>query len=952
MDTKGLRTMKNKLRLLGLFLAAVLALCLLPVAAGVEDVYNIWIDDTRVTSENCGDILGNGAFSYDPVTKTLTIQKSYEFIPRKDKPCILCGIKDLVIYVKNDCTLSVPKEGYATYEYLYHAMFNLSADTTITGPGRLTLQGALLRPYSIGILVRDHSLTLQDADILITEWTYGIAGNYDRASLTVKDTALSIHHCYSDALGYGEGWVHGFAAAGFPGGITLSGERLADMRPMPDGPNEEIKMKLAVMYSEEWERYKGMAICVGTEGDNHYGDPLWQLDLVPGYDLRVNGVYVDEQNKNDILGNGAFSYDPGANTLHVKKSFTQTASAVEEEGLIHNRLDGLIISADTDCTLNGTVYAVQTERDLRICGDGTLTLRAEGTDGSAGIHVVNNSNLSVEDTNLYVYGGKLGAVCGANKDESLTVVNSTLYARSNVSVNAIGYLRGGIDPGGELSEVLNIPAGGKIQSGAVVNGDGSNAREVRILPGSFNLWIDGTGVTSSNREDILGNGVFSFDGVRTLTIKGDYTQTKSGALIRSGVKDLVIRVEDSAALTANKTGLNIQADASLEGGGKLTVVSGSGSAIAVSGGSTLSFGGISLDAKGVTCALEGSGSAKLVIRDAEIKAKGGTAAVSGFGGGIQAANPTLTRIVYPVGGMFKDGAVTDSLGNHSKEATIKTIKAFKLNIDGLQVTEENMSDVLGNGVFSFDGDHTLTINGDYTGSYIIIDSSIFGLVIRVAKDSTLQMSESAMGFPIFLRGDTTITGPGKLTLVAMNYNSGLEMGSGDLTLKSLDLTVKDGNAGIHGSGSWSPGKLTIDGSTVHANVNNTWNTPIDGFQNGIELINSVIAAPEDGIVKDGRILNGDETLPADILIRPAVTISVSGNKLEYSIVFPSNGEPARLIAAWYDSGGKMLGCSVNNVTQDGPKTGTITVKESQKEYRLFVLDKNGKPLTAVASLKP
>ena len=75
-------------------------------------------------------------------------------------------------------------------------------------------------------------------------------------------------------------------------------------------------------------------------------------------------------------------------------------------------------------------------------------------------------------------------------------------------------------------------------------------------------------------------------------------------------------------------------------------------------------------------------------------------------------------------------------------------------------------------------------------------------------------------------------------------------------------------------------------------------------------------------------------------------VSVSGEVMAYSVWLPGSGEPARLIAGWYDENGRMLGCAVEDVTQDGLKTGTINVKKDQKEYRLFALDgESGKPLT-------
>ena len=88
----------------------------------------------------------------------------------------------------------------------------------------------------------------------------------------------------------------------------------------------------------------------------------------------------------------------------------------------------------------------------------------------------------------------------------------------------------------------------------------------------------------------------------------------------------------------------------------------------------------------------------------------------------------------------------------------------------------------------------------------------------------------------------------------------------------------------------------------------------------------------------------DETTAADVVIAP-MEISVSGEAMTYSLYLPGSGESARLIAAWYDENGKMLGCTAKTTAGSGHVTGTVTVEKGQKEYRLFALDgKSAKPL--------
>ena len=64
-----------KLRLLSAFLAAAMAMTMLPAAAFAEEAtdYELTVNGTKVTSANAEDILGGGKASYNDATRTLTL---------------------------------------------------------------------------------------------------------------------------------------------------------------------------------------------------------------------------------------------------------------------------------------------------------------------------------------------------------------------------------------------------------------------------------------------------------------------------------------------------------------------------------------------------------------------------------------------------------------------------------------------------------------------------------------------------------------------------------------------------------------------------------------------------------------------------------------------------------------------------------------------------------------
>ena len=106
-----------------------------PLEANAVEEYWLYLCGTKVTSENAADIMGDGNFSYDAKTNTMTIRGDIEC--KTKMPTILLkndGIQDLTIYVEKDSTLTQP---------YVNPVLSIFKDTTITGPGVLTLEGGI-----------------------------------------------------------------------------------------------------------------------------------------------------------------------------------------------------------------------------------------------------------------------------------------------------------------------------------------------------------------------------------------------------------------------------------------------------------------------------------------------------------------------------------------------------------------------------------------------------------------------------------------------------------------------------------------------------------------------------------------------------------------------------------------------------------------------------------------
>jgi hypothetical protein len=84
------------------------------------------------------------------------------------------------------------------------------------------------------------------------------------------------------------------------------------------------------------------------------------------------------------------------------------------------------------------------------------------------------------------------------------------------------------------------------------------------------------------------------------------------------------------------------------------------------------------------------------------------------------------------------------------------------------------------------------------------------------------------------------------------------------------------------------------------------------------------------------------TLTVTEMAPPSVT--VDGTTLRYSFTLPDTDKTVFVLAAWYDSRGRMVGIEVREVTGRGETCGTIPVDADQAVYKLFLMDSEGAPL--------
>ncbi|MBQ3378327.1 MAG: Ig domain-containing protein [Clostridia bacterium] len=836
------------------------------IAFHLKDSYDLYIAGTQVTSLNREDILGNGVFSFDGVN-TLIIQGDCDYTG--GEPLIRNRIEGLIVRTESDSSLSC-----------WDNCIETTGSLSLTGAGQLNLQSS----GNSGIVCEKALLEIYNTTLMIQAKKKGVTGIGDAAVHARADRA-------NVSVRSGEGAMDGFWSIGLTNCMVTSPLR---------GDKGTIGSR-ACLVSEDGELLKDARI---TAYEKKYG-------------LMIDGVPVTDRNRTDVLKNGIFSFD-GDHTLTISGSYEDAKNII-----VDSRIDGLVICAAPDTVLRTTKMSCLSLSGNTMLTGGPLTVISDNKWLSQGIDLQNDSRLFVCDMDLTVRGNRRGISGGSD-----TAKGTLDVWASNVTVS--GPTTAIWVPGGlELEQcILETPEGGTFNEtdGKVYDAGGDPAAEVSIK--SFRTWelyLAGTQVTERNMSDILDDGTFSFDGNRTLTVKGNCSS--ENGVIESYIPGLILSVEKDAILETGEGADPIFAGANLTitGPGKLTLISGCAAAVTQRGGSILTIRDADVSAQGPYGLWGGEGET-LMVENASVTVRGTDGAILDFGNGI-----TLTgcEITAPAGGKVKNGAVVTSGGTVAEEVTIVPVT----HVTGVTLDKTSLTLITGKS-----GTLKATVKPSDAADKTVSWSSSRPAVAAVSSSG--KVTAKAEGTAVIT---VTTKDGGKTAACTVTVKAPTVPVTG-VTLDKTSLTLIAGKSGTL--------KATVKPSDA-SDTTVTW----ESSEPTVAVVSSggkVTGVAPGSAVITVRSADGGKTAYCVVTVQAETVpigegaISVSGEVMAYSVWLPGGGEPARLIAAWYDGNGRMLGCTVEDVVQDGLKTGIITVKKDQKEYRLFALDReSGKPLTKV-----
>ena len=337
--------------------------------------YDLQICGTQVTSDNCGNlswITGvNGKVSYDPSTKTLTLEKATIYAGQEQ--AITSRTDGLTIKLIGENNLNSSKSTMGITEAL-----------TITGKGA-TLN--VVSENSCAVYSNTADITIENCSVNL-KGEYGFLAREDDhpESLIIKEAKVTI----DGKQGTIEDFTH----------LTMKGCGIIQ----PEGAVFDESRKTVVVNGE---RVKG------------------KLVIAPNiYDLQIVGIDVTFDNCGDLTVfdgvSGTVKYDPRSNILTLKDA---TITSTTTNAIV-SHIDGLTIELiGTNSLTTNENTTLSFNHPLTLTGGGALNVNSQKECGI----FLNNTDLTINNCIVNVKG-YYGIAGKEGLNEKLLIRNATVTA--------------------------------------------------------------------------------------------------------------------------------------------------------------------------------------------------------------------------------------------------------------------------------------------------------------------------------------------------------------------------------------------------------------------------------------------------------------------------------------------------------------------------------------------
>lgn len=806
--------------------------------------YGLKVAGVDVTSDNCADLSVidgvKGTVSYDPATKTLTLQDAT--IDKADEFTIenisVDGLKVNIVGTNN---LSTTK----------FSSISVEKTTTFQGTGTLKVKG---NSYGISAARNNLDIIIRDCKMYI-EGEWGIDGFFVNTNLTIINANIEINSL-KEAITRMD---------------NLSLQRCAITEPA--GAIFDASQRCLV---------------VG-------GAYVSKLVIAPEKPVfKVAGVEVTDANSGNLTTiagvEGKASYDPETQTLTLDNA-TITTNAVA--GIANESATGLQVKLVGNNTITSASAAgMVIGRQTRIVGDGKLKVTSTGTSAI----LMQGAPLSIEGCSV-VAEGKYGIYADkGDVKEVLTVRTASVEAQgASGSIAGLSNLL-------LVRCIINQPQGAaydKALKGVAKDG-GLVTDRVVIGIEKYGLLIGGIDVTSANYNAIDKlpgvTGSLSYDPAKKI-LRMAYaaipTDDDKVAVHNQSVDGLKIEMTGNNAMSGG-TGCILERPTTITGSGNMTITGTKGCGVALKN-TMLTIKGVEVRVSGATEGISGDKSAGcgLAVNDAHVEAEGSQGSVVG----ISKLQLNTCYIKEPSGAAFdatlKGVAVKGAL---VKEKVVMTppIK-YGVMVAGVEVTVDNCADLSVidgvKGTVSYDpATKTLTLKDatiDKSGDDNIYNYGLDGLKIKVLGTNSLT---SDNGTSINLKEETTFVGNGTLKIKSDYYGIGIRNNEVNCTISECKIYI-EGVDGIDGN--FAKNDLTIRGAYIELDCRDDLITCITNLHlvdceikqpKGAVYDTSLQAIVVDGVKQKGKLViepttDGIGTIDADVPARKQGIYTLQGVKV-------------------------------------------------------------------------
>ena len=806
--------------------------------------YGLKVAGVDVTSDNCADLSVidgvKGTVSYDPATKTLTLQDAT--IDKADEFTIenisVDGLKVNIVGTNN---LSTTK----------FSSISVEKTTTFQGTGTLKVKG---NSYGISAARNNLDIIIRDCKMYI-EGEWGIDGFFVNTNLTIINANIEINSL-REAITRMDNLSLLRCAITEPAGAIFD----ASQRCLVVGGAYVSKLVIAPE------------------------NPVF----------KVAGVEVTDANCGNLTTiagvEGKASYDPETQTLTLDNA-TITTNAVA--GIANEGATGLQVKLVGNNTITSASAAgMVIGRQTRIVGDGKLKVTSTGTSAI----LMQGAPLSIEDCSV-VAEGKYGIYADkGDVKEVLTVRTASVEAQgASGSIAGLSNLL-------LVRCIINQPQGAaydKALKGVAKDG-GLVTDRVVIDIEKYGLLIGGIDVTSANYDAIDQlpgvTGSLSYDPAKKI-LRMAYvnipTDDDKVAVHNQSVDGLKIEMTGNNAMSGG-TGCILERPTTITGSGNMTITGTKGCGVALKN-TMLTIKGIEVRVSGATEGISGDKSAGcgLAVYDAHVEAEGSQGSVVG----ISKLQLNTCYIKEPSGAAF-DATLKGvaAKGALVKEKVVMTppIK-YGVMVAGVEVTVDNCADLSVidgvKGTVSYDpATKTLTLKDatiDKSGDYNIYNYGLDGLKIKVLGTNSLTSDND---ISINLKEEATFVGNGTLKIKSNYYGIGIRRDEVNCTISECKMYIES-VSGIDGN--WEGNDLTIRGAYIELDCRDDLITCITNLHlvdceikqpKGAVYDTSLQAIVVDGVKQKGKLViepttDGIGTIDADVPARKQGIYTLQGVKV-------------------------------------------------------------------------